>query len=323
MGDRLSGAYWKLWHDVRGRFAMSIFLVCATMVGVLAPRASNPRPKACVPAGIHPGGAPVSWAADAVMFQNDRKLYEAKGWIVDAKGPHGTTRKVPANIDLPNEQQLADGTWLSARCAGGYPNYKYAAQLQQYTSRIFMDTWQGTMPLIMLFIGILLAVGPPFSGESMEAFALTFSLPWSREKWLVHKVVMSLILLTSLVLFVAVVTMLSLRFPHTSGLIGWYPGSRGVDAMSFGMPLMCLLLGCVGIALGTVTSLFARNILSATIAAGLIAYLLVTLDIGMPTDAYGSNLRLLPLLKNGTMTTFLLLALSALLVSLRLRRTDF
>jgi hypothetical protein len=126
-------------------------------------------------------------------------------------------------------------------------------------------------------------------------------------------------------LFITVVSFLSTLFPLANGLIGGYPKQALYEYSSvIGIGFVCLLLGSVGIALGTVTSLFARNMLTAAIAAGMIAYLLVGVNIDIGTDRFGTRMDFLPLIENGNLiSTALVLSISALLVSLRLRRTDF
>jgi hypothetical protein len=324
MSNRLNGAYWKLWHDAQSRFLIALAMVGLVILGVFTPAVGLRRPTPCVPVN-----SDLSWTqmrAEIIKEQTTPHRFTARESVLDKIRQSQSFPWAAAMMPygLPNSLQIEDANFLSAHCAANErPNLGYAAMVEEFVAHTGETGW-GTMVYVFLFIGILLSVGPPFSGESMEAFSLTFSLPWSREKWLMHRVAMSIIMLCILALIAVVAMKLCTHFPYMSHMKGGYP-KDAIDARLAGGPSgwWVLLAGLVGISLGTVASLFSRNVLTAATFACLAAYLLVSVRFPVP-DRYGASSEFLPIIVNGTaVTAFLVIGIAALLVSTRLRTTDF
>ena len=303
----MTGPYWKLWHDASGRFFLALALLTLALLGVFGANRAAMKPRMCVAA---PAGD--SWSAVRARMVAE---------YADAQKNPGSFYRPGHQIYTP--QMIADADLLAARCAiGQHPNPKYAYDVQFITQEYTDVIWGGMMPYLLLFLGILLSVGPPFSGESMEAFALTFSLPWSRDRWLFGKVTMSVILLAALTAVVAIATTLMSYHPHVTGLSGGYPEMPPIIYPTFGMILRAFLAGIVGISLGTAASMYSRNILTATVAAGLIAYALVAIKFRwtMMDDrtsflSFSYDFQVLH--------AFAIICCAALFATVRLRRTDY
>ncbi len=325
MSGRLNGAYWKLWHDVQSRFVISLAFIALVFLGVFSQTGGIGRPDACISVNTDMSwgqmrAAIIKAKADVRALpkklepgdHRDRWLDPSLGWGYSIM-PWG----------LPNYQQIEDGDVLNAHCkANERPLLAYAAMAEGYIWRIKESTY-GPLTYIFLFIGILLSVGPPFSGESMEAFSLTFSLPWSREKWLVTRVAMAIMLLLLLALITVIALRVGTHMPFMSQMKGGYPKSSIENEWQGDFAAWWLVLaGLVGISLGTVASLFSRNVLTATVMASLAAYVLVT--VRLPAlRTYGSSGDILPIIVNGgTLTAVLVISIAALIASARLRTTD-
>lgn len=324
MSERLNGAYWKLWHDVRSRFAISLVMIALVLGGVFAPPLTSARrPMACITVTSN-----LSWPQMREIIRDAKTHKEelTRQWTVQRNkwvSPAKTWGSAMMPYGLPNALQIRDGDVLYAHCgASERPNLAYAAEVENYVSSTSESVWN-SMVYMFLFIGILLSVGPPFSGESMEAFSLTFSLPWSREKWLLHRIAMSVVLLVILAIIAVLALKIGTHFPFMSQMKGGYPKSaiaqRRIGEAS---AWWVLLAGLVGISLGTVASLFSRNVLTAATFACLAAYLLVSVRFSPNTLGIGGDI--LPIIVNGTvLTAFLVIGIASLLVSTRLRTTDF
>jgi hypothetical protein len=322
---KMNAGYWKLWHDTSGRFYVSLLILTALLFLTLVPALSRPRPVACyeVAAGT------MSWSTrrdNALQAREEMRK-------VDRQLQAGTLAKLTYGTNpqrLIGEEEIADGNTLSAHCAANErPNIRYGVEAQLYTRDFVSLVWEMAMPYLMLVIGILLSVGPPFSGESMEAFALTFSLPWTRERWLVSKMALATGLSLVLILFMLVVSgfithfqfVADLRAAHRYGPPAIHPNAWHVIAS--------VLAAFVGVSLGTAASMYTRNMLSATVLAGIVAYFLVSFDFielrsydvmdrfgntySSMLDSYG----LQPLIVIGLISGLLFIART------RLRNTDF
>jgi ABC-type transport system involved in multi-copper enzyme maturation permease subunit len=175
----------------------------------------------------------------------------------------------------------------------------------------------------MLFMGVLISVGPPFSGESSEASALTFSLPWSRGRWLSEKVAMSAGLIALLILPAYAVGYAMTSFDPIPQMYG----TMFIEPMHLLDIMPSVVCGIVGIALGISCTMLTRNALIGAVCGALAAYGLSMFNVYslFPSMRYtGEHMTVLDL---GT-TTGLYVALTVIVGAIglsyvRLTRTDF
>jgi hypothetical protein len=317
---KMNAGYWKLWHDTKGRFYISAILLCCLTFLTVVPSLNRHRPQPCIAARE----GEMTWSAR-------RAIALKKVWLSPTFGPAGTLRK-PV-IDRPDllASQIANGDVLASHCDSSQrPNVNYAVDVQLYTMQFVDAVWGGAMPYLMLFIGIMLSVGPPFSGESMEAFSLTFSLPWTRERWLVSKMLIATVLALALIMMMLIVSTIITHFRFLDELNAT---SRAYGPSAFHVSiwqvLSTVLSAVVGVSLGTAASMYMRNMLSATVLAGIVAYFLVSFDLIQLTsrevvNTYGERYSSL-LSHHGFQPMILLvvIGLASLLAVSRLRNIDY
>ena len=237
--------YWKIWHDMRGRFIVAAIVLVWQIFAT---------------------SGPLSVRNSGLTLQ------------LGAEHPKICVADVPAVRAAWTEMNLLDRQDLSIQqkfCAANeMGNPKYAAQAMSW-NRIYIDTvWNRLMPVLILFLGILLAVGPPFGGEIAEASVLTFSLPWSRGTWLRKKIEMTGGLLTGLIAFVLV----SGRVMYHLPAIGQLHATRFLEMPGITDTIPSLVAAGVGISLGILSTIFTRNALAGAILASLTAYILALVD---------------------------------------------
>jgi hypothetical protein len=221
------------------------------------------------------------------------------------------------------------GSWdykaLAKYCSvGEVPAYGYAAAVDNWTIGYRTKVWDNIMPVLLLFLGILIAVGAPFAGESSEASTLTFSLPWTRVDWLTKKIKLSAGLLVGLVSVAYIGGALSYHFPGVSSLS--YAASLETSLQTPWDTMPSLIAGFVGLSLGITASMLTRNALAGAVAASLIAYLLALVDWSIlnPHEIMQTNMVIMDLTKpSGALAAIVVAAGAIALTIVRLERTDF
>jgi hypothetical protein len=305
MRSGLRGGYWKIWHNSKLRLAGALVVVAWLMWSAYGPL--NHRPHPCMTA-----------TEGALLTQLE------SSWRVIA-----VTRPPAQRAEIA--YGMKDARILAVHCeAGKVPNVRYAVSVGNWTYTITRGVWDVALPYLLLFVGILLSVGPPFTGESNESFTLTFSLPWAREQWLWTKVGFSIAILLGITLLVFAVGQLGTRFPYMDEMLTparWY--GDGKSHYVYGPTLMefvrAMVAGLVGISLGMWASMLTRNALAAGIGAGIVAFALVALDLGdiLPSRLYSGAVLLTLDNTGGMIAGITIICGSALLAMIRLQDTDF
>jgi hypothetical protein len=200
------------------------------------------------------------------------------------------------------------------------PTEGYIRQVSTWSAAYRDNIWLGVMPMLMLFLGIMIAVGPPFSGESAEASTLTFSLPWSRSRWLLEKVKLSSLCIIALVAPVYVASATATNFPEVAQL-----SNVNLYAPTILTAIPCIITGIVGVALGVTATMLTRSALAGAVCASMVAYLLTMVNIsGFVPNAFMDSFALMDVTEPAGMFVALAVIIGAILLThTRLENTDF
>jgi hypothetical protein len=282
-------AYWKLWHDVRGRYLVALMIVGWQMFA---------------------SGGPLTVRNSALRV----RAYDVPTVCVSA------TPQVIATTDHSSWEYRT----LSQYCsAGEVPRHNYARDVNSWTVRYQTVVWDRLMPVLLLFLGILLAVGAPFAGERAEAAALTFSLPLTRVDWVVRKIKISVAMLMSIIAFAYIAGALSYRFPGVDRV-----AMRGmnIDLQQITDTFPSIIASFVGLSLGITASMFSRSSLAGAVLASLVAYFLALVDwaVFTPNEWLQSSLVVMDMTQPRGALVALVVATGAIALTIvRLERTDF
>src|SRR4051812_15263322 len=110
MSERLSGAYWKLWHDARGRFLIALGLILLGLLGVFT-TSENHKPRAC-----NFQNTSLSWSGMRSQLKSEMDLNKEE-WQRAVRN-HKLLFQQPAwaatyaDIGIPGPDQLADADVL-------------------------------------------------------------------------------------------------------------------------------------------------------------------------------------------------------------------
>ena len=307
----LRGGYWRIWHDMRIRFGVGVLVVAGALFGTqMAYSPAMARPTPCV---TDPGLAASGFAEPVVVLQAVPQSPELRARVV-------------ASSSAARMRHFA----LMSLCnAGEFPRANYKHAVMSWSDRYVFNTWVSTLPFVLLFVGIMLAVGAPFGGEGTEAAALTFSLPWSREKWLLTKAAATYLLIAALTFFAWIVSYWATSFPelmsnpelfrHNRETIFFRPTSY------FVMP--AFLTGIVGVSLGLAASLLVRNALLATVVAAAAGYGLMVADFKLRLEgSYFQSYEYVDLVSQGSYGWLFPIAIALLCVMIahsKLHRTSY
>ncbi len=301
--------HWKLWHDVRGRF-----LVACVVVGWQIYSSASVIPGAYMfgnPGALKPGVCRYAHRDEPTIGQTVQQMNKEFGLQTAALQEH-------TKIAIHDYLVQARYCGLNQR-----PTENYGMAITKWVDAYTDGVWMGLMPILMLFMGILISVGPPFSGESNESATLTFSLPWSRGRWLKERVKMSAGLVLLLVAPAYMASYAITNVPH----IGISSGMSFVQPLQIESTVRAIVCGFIGIALGVSATMLTRNALIGAVAAAISGYLLMMFNVAtlFPSLRHVDvELTLLEFGKpGGTFVAFAVIIGAIALCYVRLTQTDF
>lgn len=296
--------HWKLWRDMSGRFYAACLIIgwqIFSMQGgvsldkkVFSTSHFAYRPEICRPAMLGEVAA-----SRQIAILHERELVNHERGMISAEA---------------YRQQ-------AAFCTGSErPTEAYVKRVESWITTYRESIWYGVMPMLMLFLGIMISVGPPFSGESAEANTLTFSLPWSRPKWLFEKVKLSSLLVVGLIAPVFVVSAMATSFPEAEQL-----GRLTYDGIDMFSVIPSILTGIVGVTLGVSATMLTRSALAGAICASIVAYLLTMVNVSrfVPSDLMDSFFVMDVTQPAGIVIALAVIAGAIMLTYSRLENTDF